>query len=217
MSAPAGRRKDTPPKLPDVPWVALVVVCGLLVAAVWFVVESLQSPELEWYVVSEVAPEEVGDRLAGPVIYTVDGRRNELTYFDLSTGSAVEDTPSPLGWDLAFRRFTILANGGPGLSGQGGLLALGEAPLDSVMQVPTDGYQVNEANAERSNPAIARWYTYSWTSHILKAKPQTYAVRTADGRYGIFEILSYYCPGATAGCVTIRYMYQGAGGTSFAR
>jgi len=217
MSAPAAPEEDTPRKLPDVPWVALGVVCGLLVAAVWFVVESLQSPELEWYIVSDVAPEEVGDRLVGPDTSTVDGRRNDLTYFDFSTGSVVEGTPSPLGWDLAFRRFTVIANGGPGLSGQGGLLALGEVALDSVMQVPTDGYEVNEANAERANPAIARWYSYSWTSHILKPQPQSYAVRTADGRYAIFEILSYYCPGATAGCVTIRYVYQGAGGTSFAR
>ena len=201
--------------MPGVPWVALVVVCGLLIAAVWFVIESLQSPELEWYTVSAVAPEEVGEKLTGPVTYTVDGRRNELTYFDLSTGSVIEGDPDPLGWDLAFRRFTILSNGGPGLSGQGGILALGETPLDSITEVPADGYEINEANAEKANPAIARWYRYSWTSHLLKPKPQTYAVRTADGRYGIFEILSYYCAGATAGCVTIRYLYQGAGGTSF--
>ena len=40
---------------------------------------------------------------------------------------------------------------------------------------------------------------------------------SADGRYGAFEILSYYCPAAQAGCITIRYMYQGAGGTSLER
>jgi len=207
--------EETPHELPGVPWVALVVVCGLLIGAVWFVVESLQSPELEWYAVSALDPEEVGDRLIGPEVYTVDSRRNQLTYFDFSTGSAIESDPDSLGWDLAFRRFTILANGGPGLSGQGGILALGEMSLDSVTQVPTGGYVTNEANAETANPAVSRWYEYSWASHILKPRPQVYAVRTADGRYGIFEILSYYCPGATAGCITIRYRYQGAGGAYF--
>ena len=215
VQTPLSSQDETPRKLPGIPWVALVVVCGLLIAAVWFVMESLQSPDLEWYTVSAVAPEEVGDSLIGPVVYTVDGRRNELTYFDFSTGSVVEGDPDPLGWDLAFRRFTILANGGPGLSGQGGILDLGEISLDSVTRVPTDGYATNEANAETANPAVARWYTYSWTSHILKPKPKVFAVRTADGHHGIFEILSYYCPGATAGCVTIRYLYQGAGGANF--
>ena len=64
---------------------------------------------------------------------------------------------------------------------------------------------------------MAQWYDYSWTSHVLKPKPKVFAVRTADGRYGMFEILSYYCAAAQAGCTTIRYMYQGAGGTSFER
>jgi hypothetical protein len=217
VETPPSTEQETPRELPGVPWVALVVVCGLLIAAVWFVMESLQSPELEWYTVSAIDPEEVGDSLVGPAVYTVDGRRNELTYFDFSTGSVIEGEPDPLGWDLAFRRFTIIANGGTGLSGQGGILDLGEVSLDSVTQVPTDGYETNPASAEVANAAIARWYKYSWTSHILKAKPKVFAVRTAHGRYAIFEILSYYCPGATAGCVTIRYLYQGAGGASFER
>jgi len=202
--------------LPGVPWVALSVASALLIAAVLFVMESLESPELEWYAVSALDPVEVGDSLVGPSVYTVDARRDRFAYFDFSTGSAVDGEPEPLGWDLAFRRFTIIANGGPGLSGQGGIRDLGEVPLDSVTVVPTDGYAVNEGSAELANPAIARWYTYSWTSHILKPKPNAFVVRTADGRYAVFQILSYYCPGATAGCITIRYLYQGAGGASFA-
>ena len=202
---------------PGVPWVALVVVGALLVAAVVFVMSSLQSPELEWYVVSAVEPKEAGDSLVGPAVYTVDGRADRLTYFDLSRGSVIRDDPDPLGWDLAFRRFTIVSNGGGGLSGQGGIQDLGEVSLDSVTSVPANGYSVNDALPELANPAMAQWYDYSWTSHVLKPKPKVFAVKTADGRYGVFEILSYYCPAAQAGCTTIRYMYQGAGGTSFER
>ena len=108
---PPSSKGQTPRAQPPVPWVALVVVCGLLVAAVWFVTESVQSPELEWYTVSAVDPQVAGDSLIGPQVYTVDGRRNELTYFDFSSGSVVAGEPTDLGWDLAFRRFTILANG----------------------------------------------------------------------------------------------------------
>jgi hypothetical protein len=83
--------------------------------------------------------------------------------------------------------------------------------------VPTNGYAVNTPGPEVSNAATAQWYEYSWTSHVLSPKPNVFAVRTADGHYAVFQILSYYCPAAQAGCTTIRYRYQGAGGTVFAR
>ena len=194
---------------------AIVIIGLLLIVAVIFVASSLRRPTpLTWYPVSVVDPQEVGDRLVGPSIYTVDGRGNELTFFDFSTGSVVE-SPDPLGWDLAFRRFTILANGGPDFAGQGGILDLGITSLDSLTRVPTSGYAGNTPGREVSNAATTQWYEYSWTSHVLSPKPNIFAVRTADRRYAVFQILSYYCPTAQAGCTTIRYRYQGAGGTVF--
>ena len=199
------------------PLAAIVIIGLLLIAAVVFVASSLrQSTPLTWYPVSVADPQEVGDRLVGPSVFTVDARGNSLAFFDFSTGSVVE-SPEPLGWDLAFRRFTILANGGPDSAGQGGILDLGITSLDSLATVPTNGYAVNTPGTEASNAATAQWYEYSWTSHVLSPKPNVFAVRTADGRYAVFQILSYYCPAAQAGCTTIRYRYQGAGGTVFAR
>ncbi len=217
VPTPPASREQPPRVQPGIPWVPLIVIGALLIAAVLFVVSSLQSPELAWYPLSPVEPREAGDSLVGPVTYTVDGRTKGLTYFDFSRGSVIEGDPSSLGWDLAFHRFTVLANGGAGLSGQGGLLDLGETSLDSVTSVPEAGYAVNQGMPEPANPAMTQWYDYSWTSHVLKPKPKVFAVRTADGRYAIFEILSYYCPPAQAGCITMRYMYQGAGGTRFER
>ena len=194
---------------------AIAIIGLLLVVAVIFVVSSLRRPTpLTFYPVSAVDPQEVGDRLVGPSLVTVDGRDDEFTFFDFSSGSVVE-SPDPLGWDLAFRRFTILANGGPDYAGQGGILDLGIASLDSLTSVPTNGYAANTPGREVSNAATAQWFEYSWTSHVLSPKPNIFAVRTADGRYAVFQILSYYCPTAQAGCTTIRYRYQGAGGTVF--
>ena len=198
------------------PPAAIVIIGLLIIAAVIFVVSSLrQSTPLTWYPASDVDPQEVGDRLVGPSVFTVDGRVDGFAYFDFSTGSVVE-SPAPLGWDLAFQRFTILVNGGPDYAGQGGILDLGITSLDSLTTVPTNGYAVNTPGREVSNAATAQWYEYSWTSHLLSPKPKVFAVRTADGRYAVFQILSYYCPAAQAGCTTIRYRYQGAGGTVFA-
>jgi hypothetical protein len=198
------------------PKAAVVIIGFLVIAAVIFVASSLrQSRPLTFYPVSVVDPQEVGDQLVGPSVFTVDGRVDDFAYFDFSSGSVVE-SPGPLGWDLAFQRFTILANGGPSFAGQGGILDLGITSLDSVTTVPTNGYEVNSSGSDVSNAATARWYEYSWTSHILSPKPNVFAVRTADSRYAVFQILSYYCPAAQAGCTTIRYRYQGAGGTAFA-
>ncbi len=198
------------------PPAAAIAIIGLLsIAAVMFVVSSLRrSTPLTWYPVSVVDPQEVGDRLVGPSVVTVDGRGDEPALFDFSTGSVVE-SPAPLGWDLAFRRFTILANGGPDFAGQGGILDLGIISLDSLTSVPTNGYTVNTPGHEVSNAATAQWYDYSWTSHVLSPKPNVFAVRTADGRYAVIEILSYDCPAAQAGCTTRRYRDQGAGGAVF--
>ena len=181
-----------------------------------FVASSLrQSAPLTFYPLSVVDPQEVGEQRVGPSVFTVDGRVDDFAYFDFSSGSVVE-SPGPLGWDLAFQRFTILANGGPNFAGQGGILDLGITSLDSVTTVPTNGYEVNSSGRDVSNAATARWYEYSWTSHVLSPKLNVFAVRTADSRYAVFQILSYYCPAAQAGCTTIRYRYQGAGGTAFA-
>jgi hypothetical protein len=84
--------------------------------------------------------------------------------------------------------------------------------LDSVDTVPNTAYVVNQRERDSTNPALERWYDYSWTSHVLEPKPVVYAVRTADGRFAKLQILGYYCPGARPGCLTLRYVYQGDGG-----
>jgi hypothetical protein len=200
---------------PRPPVAAITIIGFLLIVAVLFVASSLRRPvPLTFYPISPINPLEVGERLVGPTLVTVDGRVDGLVYLDFSSGSVIESPPS-LGWDLAFERFTILANGGSDFAGEGGIRDLGAISLDSLTSVPTGGYAPNAPGRELSNPATAQWYTYSWTSHILSPKPKVFAVRTADGLYAAFEVLSYYCPTAQAGCTTIRYRYQGAGGTDF--
>ena len=65
---------------PRPPLAAIAITGLLLIAAVIFVVSSLRRPmPLTWYPVSVVDPQEVGDRLVGPSVFTVDGRGDELT------------------------------------------------------------------------------------------------------------------------------------------
>jgi hypothetical protein len=109
------------------------------------------------------------------------------------------------GWDIAWRRTHVAAADGVGL------IDLGAAPFDSVTAAPETGYVVAAVSADTSHPAIGKWYDYSYLSHLLQSKRHTYAVRTTDGRYAKFEILSYYCAEVGTACVTFRYVYQGDG------
>lgn len=188
--------------------VAFVLVLALLVAS------SLSRRDPPTFAPSPVASRPAGDRLVGPEQVTVDARdAGRWRYFSFAGGSVVEN-PGPLDWDLAFRRFQVIANGGPGFAGDAGILDLGEVPLDSLRVLPDTGYVATTVRSDSVNSAVQRWYTYSFLSHLLSPKPRTYAIRTADGRYAILAFIGYYCPGAQPGCVTFRYVYQGAGGRS---
>lgn len=202
MSAPLTRRQR----------IVVLAVSGLLLAlAVAMVVSSLSRPSVDAYVPTPPDPSPAGGGLTGPRTYTVDASDPAgWRFFDFSRGSVVEEH-DPTGWDLAFRRFHIVANGGKGFVGDGGVLDLGAVPFDSVTTVPRTGYVRSRAGTDTTNAATEDWYDYSFTSHLLRPRPRTYAVRTADGKYAKIRILGYYCPGARPGCVTFRYVYQGDG------
>lgn len=186
----------------------------IVVLAAALVSMSFGRPAVETYLPTPADPAEAGDALVGPVVYTVDASStDEWTFFDFSRGSVVPD-PGYLDWDLAFRRFHIISNGGPGFFGSGGIVRLENADFDAVEVLPDAGYMQTTARRDSTNAAIARWYAYSWTSHLLNPLPAVYGVRTADGRYAKLELLGYYCPGAQPGCLAFRYVYQGAGGRS---
>ncbi len=191
----------------NLPFIVITLVVVGVAAA--FVAASLRRPELDMFPPTSAEPSETGSALVGPVIFTADATEEGWSYFDFSSGSRVDD-PAGTNWDLAFRRHSIIVNGGPGFTGQGGVLEA-TAAFDSLTTAPVEGYVANRVRNDTVNTATEDWYDYSWMTHILRPKPVTYVVRTADGRYAKFEVVSYYCPGAIAGCVTFRYVYQGDG------
>ncbi|MDX1567844.1 MAG: HmuY family protein, partial [Longimicrobiales bacterium] len=153
-------------------WVVAGVTAVLVAAAAGMVVFSLQRPPVQEYLPTTAEPIPVGDSLVGPEIYTVDASSSsEWIFFDFSRGAVVND-PAPGEWDLAFQRFYIVANGGVGFAGRGGLLDLGPVPFDSVKVVPENGYVASEAGRDTTNAATAEWYDYSFTSHLLTPRPR---------------------------------------------
>jgi hypothetical protein len=190
--------------------VAALSVLGVLAAGL--VAFSLRRPDPLAFAPTPPAPADVGSALVGPVQYSVDASSGDAwRYFSFAHGSLIE-RPAPIDWDLAFRRFHIIANGGEGFAGDGGVIDLGPVDFASVDVLPDSGYTPSKAARDSSNAAIARWYRYGFTTHMLSPGGRVYGVRAADGRYAKLEVLGYYCPGPVAGCVTIRYAFQPRGG-----
>jgi hypothetical protein len=101
--------------------------------------------------------------------------------------------------DIAFRRNHVITAPGAGV------VDLGAVAFDSVAEVPAEGYVATSFTADTVNTAIGKWYAYSMWSHLLTSNHHVYAVRTADGRFVLFEILAYYCREVGAACYTMRY------------
>ena len=190
--------------------IATTVIVLIMVCAVVFIWTSLERPEVPTFTPTVAAAAEVGTEQDARTM-TVDASDSEVwRFFDFSRGSVVE-APGEEEWDIAFRRFQIIANGGRGMEGQAGATSLEDMTFESVSSVPETGYVMAE-RSDSVNAVLEDWYNYSFTSHLLEPKPIVYAIRTADGRYAKLEILGYYCVGVLPGCTTFRYVYQGGGG-----
>jgi hypothetical protein len=181
-----------------------------------------QASDTATYSPSPYRPEEVGERLVGPAVYTVDARSKEMwMYFDFSRGSVVPvDNPQTEDWDLSIRRHVIRTNGGAtNPNGQAALLAMEGQDFNAVTSVPEKSEFVSDVRDKKRlypyNPVVDKWYNYSYTTNVLLPKPMVYLVRTHDGKYAKMRIVSYYCKGNISGCMTIEYVYQGDGSRHF--
>jgi hypothetical protein len=165
------------------------------------------------------APKEVPSNLLTTQVTTVNASsEKEYVYFDFSSGKPVRILDaSSLEWDLAFRRGKVISNGGASSKlGKAGLIDLGVVEFDEVTEVPADNYAEDiAAKTETENPVLVKWYNYNYFTHKLTAKKNSYAVRTANGKFAKFQFLSFYCDNKEAGCIKIRYVYQDNGSNSF--
>ena len=143
--------------------------------------------------------------------YTVDARDPDVfVFFDFTEGTVVDGDVSEPGWDLAFRRTKLLTNSGvTNPSGPGGAADLGELPIGEATVPASVVFAVDllggEDKDEPENPSAGRWYTYSFISHIISVKPNTYLVRTGGDMDALIQFDSYYCDDEESGCITFRY------------
>ena len=120
---------------------------------------------------------------------TVDATDGQRWRYVSLTQRRVLSAPDTTGWEIAVRRYNVIANGD--------VVDLGQATFDTVRTTPL----AQEANSS----AIPKWYRYSLLTHLLEPNGHVYAVRAVGGSLFKLQILSYYCPGLAAGCLTLRF------------
>ena len=186
---------------------ALGAVFALFLAAIIYIIAaSVSRREAPTFAPSPIAPRPPVDSLIVDTI-TVDARDAvQWAYVDFDRRSVVLP-PDTAGWDIAIRRFHVMASDA--------IADLGEIPFDSVSEAPDSGFVANTTRGDTLNPAIQKWYAYNMLTHLLEPNGHVYAVRTREGRYARLDILSYYCEGLEAGCLTFRYTYRGDGTRRF--
>jgi hypothetical protein len=117
-------------------------------------------------------------------------------YLDLDRGVALTPGDSA-GWDLAFRRFRIRSSSPARTVRPAGF---GTAVFESPSSAETS------ATSE-----LGKWYRYGMLSHLLEPTGRVHLIRTDQGRRVLAEVLSYYCTGLEAGCLTLRVLREAGG------
>src|SRR4029453_7474976 len=100
-------------------WIVVLLLVGCSGETV-----SRDDPTSSTYQPTPPQPQEVGARLIGPIVYTIDARSRDVwMYFDFDRGSVVAfQNPKTEAWDLMFQRYVIKTNGGEtNPTGQGAL------------------------------------------------------------------------------------------------
>ena len=179
----------------------LLTGLGLFTVFIGYLLVSMVSPKTAAaYDPSPIDPRAAAvDTLVSDTV-TIDAREpTTWNFFDFDRNSIVVP-PDTGGWDMAFRRFAVIVSGA--------VADLGPISFEDVDRAPSTAFVETTFARDTVNTAIDRWYTYSMWSHLLEPNDHVYVVRTRETHFAKLEFLSYYCPGAVAGCVTFRYVYR---------
>ncbi len=158
--------------------------------------------------------------------------------FENDTIVSISDPANSLDWDIAFRRYMIITNGGKSVKGQAGAylpdtIHTEEEAMQRILSVSdtitfiTDDtvvvYGYNPANPAVPtitkyvlNPLLSNWYKRQDTPNgsMIVSRKYAYIFRTSKGKYAKFYIKNYYNDEGKSGYYTLVYKYQADGSRS---
>jgi len=184
---PSGRTARAP--------LALLIGFGVFVVVIAYLVTASLTRRAARTFSPTVRTEARGPGRPGrPDTVTVDARdADRWVYVDLDRGMPL-GTVDSTGWDIAVRRYRIRARGPSAV--------VARAPFPDT---DSAGLALASAHGLTQAPDLGHWYSYSMLSHLLEPDDRLALLRTDAGATAVLQVLGYYCPGLTAGCLTVRY------------
>ncbi|OIV43124.1 HmuY family protein [Flavobacterium johnsoniae] len=151
-----------------------------------------------------------------------------FTKFSFSQNKVVTDNS----WDVAFRGTTIIVNGGAkiGINDEPERTGTGAASIVSGTFASVTAFPAASTFAQDGATVYAiptgsgkGWYSYNAETHIISPiAGKVFVIKTHDGKYAKFEILSYYkdAPAAptetsVSPFYTFNFAYQANSTTNF--
>jgi len=110
---------------------------------------------------------------------------------ELASGAGAGD------WTIGVERYRVMVNG---VAADAGTVS-----FDAVSEPAAAAFVGAESLGDSTNAALRHWYRYNFLTHLLEPNGHLYVIRDRSGAMWRVQVLSYYCPGPTAGCLTIRY------------
>jgi hypothetical protein len=135
----------------------------------------------------------VGDTLT---IDASDG--DHWQYVSLARGRVLTP-PDTAGWDIAVQRYRVIS------PTNGGIADLGVSSFEAAHVGESSRFVPTTGVDQRQNDAINHWYRYNLLTHLLEPNGHVFAVRTPAATLWKLSVVSYYCPGLQAGCLTVLY------------
>ena len=140
----------------------------------------------------------------------------KFTLFSFANGEVSNADSASTKWDIGFRGTTIMLNGGTSGPGQAGVI-IKDGLFDDFKEITETTFLQDAKPAFAITASSGKgWYNYNATTNIISPIPgKVFLVKTADGKFAKFEVVSYYkdAPAVIeqttpARYYTIRYIYQ---------
>ena len=152
-------------------------------------------PAFQW---KQVDPPAATPTIATAIVDASDDESWVRLSFDAGVVT-IADPTTDLGWDIAFRRTQIATHSGTSGEGSGGAADTELTELTAVTELP-ESFAVDEelplpgppgSGTYSGNPALATWYDYDPTTHVVSARDTVFVIRGADGEPVALRIAAY--------------------------
>ncbi len=136
--------------------------------------------------------------------------QTDWVYLDLESSTMVEPaTPEDsTEWDLGFRRYKVMINGGVSGTGEMEAVPMPAVDYNTQLEEPTSGWVTDIADADGDGDneyALDSWFLYDSSTHEVTPAETIFVIRTVEKGLYKFEFLAYYDAAGTPAYIHVHW------------